>query len=373
MRSAKLKIPVYRPTLGHEEMQAVVTCVRSSWISSKGPYIEKFESKLARITRRRYAVSVCNGTVALHAALLSLGVGQGDEVIVPTLTYIAPVNAIRYCGAKPVFVDSDPQTWQMDPSCVEHAVGPKTRAILAVHLYGHPCNLEALRKIARRKGLALVEDCAEALGTTYRGEPVGCGSKLATYSFFGNKTITTGEGGLITTDDSDLANTLRRIRGQGLAPNREYWHDRIGYNYRMTNICAAIGTAQISKLPRLLLAKKRLNAFYRSALHGLPLHFQELEGNSESSYWMVSVLCKNQQQRDGLRRWLRRDGIETRPLFQPVHLMPMYRTNLLPNLPVSERLARVGMNLPSYPGLGRRERQYIVASIRAFFSHPKAA
>jgi len=367
------QIPVYRPGLGQEEEAAVLRCVRSSWISSKGPFLAKFESLVARFVGRKHAVAVSNGTTALHAALLAVGVGPGDEVVVPSLTYIAPVNAIHYTGARPVFVDSCPRTWQMLPARVAQAIGKKTKAILAVHLYGNPCNLDALRKIARQHRLFLVEDCAEALGSTYRGLPVGKFSAVATYSFFGNKTITTGEGGMITTNQARFHRVLLSLRGQGLAPRREYWHDRIGYNYRMTNICAAIGTVQMAKLRRFLAAKKKLSTFYRQSLRGLPLRFQELEANSESSYWMVSVLCESRAQRDGLRRWLRRYGIETRPLFQPIHLMPMYRTSPLPNLPIAEKLARLGMNLPSHPGLSRRERRRIVTRIQAFFGRAQAA
>lgn len=364
-----IEIPVYQPSLGREEEAAVAKCVRSSWISSKGPFIPKFESLVARAVGRKHAVAVSNGTTALHSALLAIGVGSGDEVVVPSLTYIAPVNAIRYTGARPVFVDSCPHTWQMVPGQVVRAVGKKTKAILAVHLYGHPCNLDALRNIARQKRVALVEDCAEALGSTYRNSPVGKFSAVATYSFFGNKTITTGEGGMVTTNHAAFFKALLSLRGQGLAPNREYWHDRVGYNYRMTNICAAIGTVQMGKLRRLLAAKRELNVFYRRALRGLPLRFQELEPHSKSSYWMISVLCETPTQREELRRWLRREGIETRPLFQPVHLMPMYRSRPPRRLPVAEQLAQMGMNLPSHPGLSEQERNRIVSSIRSFFAH----
>ena len=365
--SKKPQIPVYRPTLGKEEWQNVRMCLTSSWISSKGKYIKDFENNFARITRKRFAISVSNGTTALHAALLSLGIGPGDEVIVPTLTYIAPVNAIRYTGANPIFVDSCIDTWQMDPQLVARAVTKRTKAILAVHLYGHPCSLTPLRHTCRKFSIPLVEDCAEAIGTTYFGKPVGCGSSLATYSFFGNKTITTGEGGMITTDDPSLAKIILSIKGQGLAPDREYWHDRIGYNYRMTNVCAAIGLAQLKKLPLFLRAKERLAFFYREKLSRLPLTFQKLEEGGVSSNWMISFLVHNPKLRDPLRKWLSEGGVETRPIFNPVHKMPMYIQKNAESYPVASGIASCGINLPSHPSLRTRDMRYIVNLICKFF------
>ena len=368
MALGKICIPVYRPALGREEWRNVRDCLSSSWISSKGRFLNTFESRFARRVGKKHAVAMSNGTTALHAALLAIGLRAGDEVIVPTFSYIAPINAIRYTGARPIFVDSNPQTWQMDPQQVAAVVGKKTKAILAVHLYGHVCKLDALRNISRRAKIHLVEDCAEALGSTYRGQPVGFHAAVSTYSFFGNKTITTGEGGMVTTDQDARARILRSLRGQGLAPGREYWHDRIGFNYRMTNICAAIGTAQLSKLHKFLAEKRRLNLFYESGLRGLPVQFQIAEPHGKSSYWMISILCRNRAERDGLRSWLRQKGIETRPLFQPVHLMPMYKPGLVREFfPVAEHLAACGMNLPSHPSLSPRERALVVSSIRTFF------
>lgn len=365
---SRLFIPVYRPALGREEWHNVKECLVSSWISSKGHFIDDFETRFARQVGKKHAIAMSNGTTALHAGLLAIGLRSGDEVIVPTFSYIAPVNAIRYTGARPIFVDSDPQTWQMDPQQVAAAVGKKTKAILAVHLYGHVCNLDALLSISRRAKIHLVEDCAEALGSTYRGRPVGFHASVSTYSFFGNKTITTGEGGMVATDQDKRADLLRSLKGQGLAQGREYWHDRIGFNYRMTNICAAIGTAQLGKLKSFLAEKRRLNSFYERALQGLPVRFQGAEPYGKSSYWMISLLCRNPAERDGLRGWLRQKGIETRPLFQPVHQMPMYRFGLSRKIfPVAERLASTGMNLPSHPSLTQRERAYVVSSIHAFF------
>lgn len=363
-----ITIPVYQPAIDGKEWGNVKQCLESSWISSKGPFLERFEKEFARKVQAKHAVAVCNGTTALHAALLAIGVGPGDEVIVPTLTYIAPVNAVRYTGAKPVFVDADPQTWQINHNFVSRQIQKKTKAILAVHLYGHPCNLPALRKIAKKFKIHLVEDCAEALGSRWADKPVGKGADVATYSFFGNKTITTGEGGMVTTDDDAIAKALKSIKGQGLAFGREYWHDRIGFNYRMTNICAAIGVAQLKKLDRFLLEKKKLHRFYQRELAPCPVLFQELEPRSKSSFWMISILCSDQSHRDKLRIWLRQKGIETRPLFQPIHLMPMYQAAAgRGRFPVAEELARRGLNLPSHPSLTRDERKKVVFWVKQFF------
>ena len=237
-------IPIYQPSLSGNERRYILECLDSTWISSKGKFIGEFERGFAGFVGVRHSATVSNGTVALHLALVALGIGPGDEVIVPTLTYIASVNAITYTGATPVFVDSLEDTWQMDPDDVRRKISPKTRAIMAVHLYGHPCDMDALQSIAREHSVYLVEDCAEAIGTLYRGKHVGTFGDVGTFSFFGNKTITTGEGGMVVTNDETLHERAVHFRGQGLAAHRQYWHDVIGYNYRMTNICAALGVAR---------------------------------------------------------------------------------------------------------------------------------
>ncbi|MBS1736702.1 MAG: DegT/DnrJ/EryC1/StrS aminotransferase family protein, partial [Bacteroidetes bacterium] len=227
-----MKIPIYQPSLSGKEKKYVLDCLDSTWISSKGKYIPLFENAFADFTAIKHAASVCNGTVALHVALVALGIGPGDEVIVPTFTYIASVNAITYTGATPVFVDSLPKTWQMDTEDVERKITNKTKAIMAVHLYGQPCDLDALKTIADNNKLFLIEDCAEAIGTYYKGKHVGGFGDIACFSFFGNKTITSGEGGMVLSNNEELLNKVAHLKGQGLAKNREYWHDLIGFNYR---------------------------------------------------------------------------------------------------------------------------------------------
>ena len=362
-----IKIPVYRPNLSGKERDYVNQCLDSSWISSKGEFVDRFENNFKTYTQAKHAISVCNGTVALHLALIALGIGPGDEVIVPTLTYIASVNAIVYAGAMPVFVDSLRDTWQMDPADVEKKVTPRTKAILCVHLYGHPCDLASLRKIASAHDLYLIEDCAEALGSLFEGQHVGSFGEIATYSFYGNKTITTGEGGMVTTNDAMIAERARHLKGQGLAKDREYWHDVVGYNYRMTNICAAIGVAQLERIENILDRKRQLAKQYGSGLQGTPYVIQPESSNVRHSYWMISILLPDPNQRDALRASLANAGIETRPLFYPIHTMPMYSSSNQ-RFAVAEDLAARGLNLPSYPDLENTEIDFICEVLKGFKS-----
>ena len=357
------KYPVYQPSLTGNEKKYVNECLDSTWISSKGKFIAEFESGFARYIGIRHAATVSNGTVALHLALVALGVGPGMEVIVPTLTYIASVNAIAYTGAVPVFADSLESTWQMDPEDVRRRITPRTRAILAVHLYGHPCDMPALCAIAKEHDLLLIEDCAESFGSLCEGRQTGTFGDIATFSFFGNKTITTGEGGMVVTNDETLHERVYHFKGQGLAKYREYWHDVIGYNYRMTNICAAIGLAQLEQADAFIAKKRKLAAWYMEELAGTGLVFHEAHGNVLHTHWMCSILVPRPGERDPLRAELVKEGIETRPLFSPVHSMPMY-SQRFQKYPVSESLGRRGINLPSYPSLTRDQVGEIAAVIR---------
>lgn len=360
-----IRIPVYQPSLMGNEKKYVNECLDSSWISSKGQFIVKFESQFSEYTGSRYATSVSNGTVAIHLALLALGIGDGDEVIVPTLTYIASVNAISYTGAKPVFVDSVAGTWQMDPSDVVRKITDKTRAIMAVHLYGHPCEMDKLCQIAKKHGLFLIEDCAEAFGSRYNGTHVGTFGDIATYSFFGNKTISTGEGGMVVTNDETLFDRSTHFKGQGLAKHRQYWHDVIGYNYRMTNICAAIGLAQLEQAEKFIERKREIASLYKKYLN-CPVELHKENQNVFHSFWMCSILVPDASMRDNLRDVLEEQGIETRPLFYPVHTMPMYSTKFQRH-PIAEDLGWRGINLPSWPGLKNESIEEISLIINKFF------
>jgi perosamine synthetase len=360
-----INIPVYQPSLTGREKAYVNECLDTSWISSKGKFVPLFEQRFAEYTGIKYATSVCNGTVAIHLALVALGIGPGDEVIVPSLTYIASVNAIAYTGATPVFVDSVADSWQVDPSDVRNKITPRTRAIMAVHLYGHPCDMDALVEISKEHNLFLVEDCAEAFGTLYKGSHVGGFGDISTYSFFGNKTITTGEGGMVVTNDDTLFDRAVHFKGQGLAKHRQYWHDVIGFNFRMTNICAAIGLAQLEQADDFLGRKRQVAEWYKEGLKGVPVVFHQEKGEVRHSYWMCSILVENPVQRDPLRDALAAAGIETRPLFYPVHTMPMY-SQKYQRLPVAENLGWRGINLPSWPGLEREQVDQICREIGKF-------
>lgn len=359
-------IPIYQPSLSGNEKKYVLDCLDTTWISSKGSYLKKFEDEFSSKINVRYATTVSNGTVALHLALLALGVGDGDEVIVPTLTYIASVNAIRYTGATPIFVDSLSSTWQLDPADVERKVTKKTKAIMVVHLYGHPCDMDAIMAIANQYELFVIEDAAEAFGSKYKDLSVGSIGHIATFSFFGNKTITTGEGGMVVSNDQTLIERAIHFKGQGLATHRQYWHDVVGYNYRMTNICAAIGLAQLEQADEFIERKREIAERYKNLLRNLPVEAHVESPNVFHSYWMFSILVDDAKNRDELRDFLAQGGIETRPLFYPVHTMPMYSTPFQSHK-VAEDLGWRGLNLPSYPSLKNTEIDYICNIIKKFF------
>jgi perosamine synthetase len=361
-----IMIPVYKPSLNGNEKKYVIDCLDSTWISSKGQYIEKFESGFKEYIGIKNATAVCNGTVALHLALIALGIGPGDEVIVPTLTYIASVNTIKYCGATPIFVDSNKETWQIDLKDVKQKLSPNTKAVIAVHLYGHPCDLKGLRRLCDENSIFLVEDCAEAIGSKYEGKHVGTFGDISTFSFFGNKTITTGEGGMVVTNDTTLHNRAVHFKGQGLAYHRQYWHDVIGYNYRMTNICAAIGLAQLEQIDEILLRKSKIAKIYFDNLSNEHLEFHLPIGDVFHSYWMVTILTKLEENRDKLREYLSKNNIETRPMFFPVHTMPMYSAKFERHIN-AENIASRGINLPSFPDLTDDELNLIINTCQQFF------
>jgi len=363
------KFPVYQPSLRGNEKKYVDDCLDSTWISSKGKYIKLFENSFSEFMDLKYSVAVSNGTVALHLALLALGIGENDEVIVPTFTYVASVNASKYVNAKPVFVDSDPQTWQIDPAKIREKITKKTKAIMAVHIYGHPCDMKQIKKIADEFELFIVEDCAEAIGSYYDNKHAGSFSDISTFSFFGNKTITTGEGGMVCTNNKHLEEMVIRLKGQGLAQGKEYFHDIVGYNYRMTNICAAIGTAQLERISEIIKEKDRIISEYKKALKNIPVEFHHEVGNVKHSYWMFTILAASEKKKKELRDYLAENGIETRPAFHPVHTMPMYIDGN--SYPVAEDLGKRGINLPSYPDLTNEDIRFITSKIAAYHHDKK--
>lgn len=360
------KYPVYKPALKGNEKRYVNECLNSTWISSKGKFIHEFEQAFSKFTGIKYAAAVPNGTIALHLALLGLGIKKGDEVILPTLTYIASANAVTYTGAKPVFADSLYNTWQIDPDDVRKKITKRTKAIMPVHLYGLPSNMDEIRKIAKKNNLMIIEDCAEAFGTKLNRTHVGNFGNIAAFSFFGNKTITTGEGGMVGTNDKNMFKLILRLKGQGLARHREYWHDIVGYNYRMTNICAAIGLAQLERAEKIIKKKRLIARWYHENLSSLELEFHNEINDTFHSHWMVNILVRNPGNRNKLRKFLSNSGIETRPIFYPIHSMPIYRRKGQ-KFPVAEDISSRGITLPSYPDLTKKDVNYICKTIKDFF------
>lgn len=358
-------IPVYEPVLCGNEQKYVSECLESTWISSKGRFIQEFEESFAKYLDVAHAASVCNGTAALHLTLLALGVGPGDEVIVPSLTYVATVNAVRYVGAIPVFADSEEDTWQIKVGEIERLICSRTKAVIAVHLYGGACDIAEIAELCSRKNIFLIEDCAEAIGTTVAGRKVGTYGNIAAFSFFGNKTITTGEGGMVVSRERKLIERACLFRGQGLSRGKEYWHEVVGYNYRMTNICAAIGLAQLEQIEEILNRKAFVAEVYRELLSSCPVYFQKNRVNEQTSNWMITVVTPSTDDRDAIRQELGEHSIETRPIFNPVHLMPMYYDSRN-QLPVAEKLGCCGVTLPSGPNLSRLEIERVTSIIRCY-------
>ncbi len=365
-------IPFAAPDLSELEERFLLEAFRSSWISSSGSFVERFESEFAALCGTRTAVAVANGTVALHLALLALGLEPGDEVLVPALTYVATANAVRYVGAEPVFVDVDPQTWCLDPARLEEAITPRTRGILAVHLYGHPADMEAINRVAAAHNLWVIEDAAQAHTARYKGRAVGGLARAATFSFYGNKIFTSGEGGAITLSDPQLEARMRLLRGQGMDPRRRYFFPVIGYNFRLTNLACALLCAQLRRRGEILERRRRIFATYRCLLEDLA----GIEGPprapwAEPAPWVYSITVDASvygRSRDELADWLAERGIETRPFFVPLHRLPPYREPSRRRgdyLPVSERLGRTGLSLPVHAGLSEAELEHIAGLIRA--------
>jgi perosamine synthetase len=366
------RIPVAAPDLSGNEEAYVMECIRSTWISSKGKFIDQFEENFSTLVGARSTIGVANGTLALHLALLALDVRPGDEVLVPSLTYVATANAVRYVGAEPVFVDVDPNTWCMDATLLESKITRRTRGIIPVHLYGHPADMDAINHVAAIHGLWVVEDCAEALLGTYKGRPVGSLATIGTFSFYGNKLITSGEGGAVTVSDAQLDLRLRTLRGQGVDPERRYYFPVTGHNFRITNVACALLCAQLERIRDLYDARHTLYKEYERLLSDVPgLGFQPVADYATISPWLFCITVDEAEFghcRDDVMAHLDRAGIETRPFFMPLHRLPPFREEAQSrgdHLPVTDRLSQTGMNLPTYPSLSLEDQGLIAAQIRA--------
>ncbi|EKD85844.1 MAG: hypothetical protein ACD_37C00596G0009 [uncultured bacterium] len=360
-----MNVPVANPIIDERELELVIKTVKSGWISSAGENISKFEDKFAEFCNTKYAITTSNGTSALHLCLVAYSIGPGDEVIVPSMTFVATANAVVYTGAKPVFVDSEFDTWNIDPENIESKITPKTKAIIPVHLYGHPAKMDKIIKIAQKYNLIIIEDAAEAHGARYNNKIVGSIGNAGCFSFYGNKIITTGEGGMITTSNKAIADKIRTLRNHGSSPERKYYYPELGFNYRMTNIQAAIGLAQLEKITDNIERKKEIHATYCEYLQ--PLHNKiTMQPNAEwaeSVFWMFSILLASNGKisRDSLIDILHKKGIESRPFFFPLH--KYIRFNNKDKLPVSEYLGNCGISLPSGPKLSRKEIRYVCDEI----------
>lgn len=354
-------IPIAEPDLGPNEEELLLKAYRSGFISSFGEYVTKFEENFAAYCKRKHAIAVSNGTAALHLALLSLNVGEGDEVIVPSLCFAAVAASVFYVGATPVLVDCVSPDTTMSIAAVREAITPRTKAVIAVHSYGNPVDMDPLLELAREHNFKVIEDAAEAHGGLYKGKIVGSLGDIAVFSFYGNKVITTGEGGIVLTDDPDIASKVKFYKNHGMAPTKRYWHPEVGYNYRMTNLQAAIGVAQLERIHEIIEKKDRVFTFYKSSASDLETKFPGLHINAQREdcvpgKWMVCLLLPENftaNMRDALCAKLQQKGIDTRPYFYPLHEMPPYAQLRTVNargtsdLPVTRDLSARGLNLPS--------------------------
>lgn len=364
-------IPVCEPVLDGNEQQYVQDCLRTNWISSMGKYITAFEEKFAAYCGAKYGIACSSGTTAIHLGLAALGIGRGDEVSIPSFTLIVSANMVILSGARPVLVDVDPKTWCIDPARIEEKITERTKAIMAVHMYGHPCDMDRIGEIARRHRLAVVEDAAEAHGAEYRGRKVGAIGDIGCFSFYSNKTVTTGEGGMVVTNNDALAAKCRLLRNQGFEEPR-FVHRVFGFNYRMTNIQAAIGLGQCERIEDKVSRKREIARIYTDLLkteRGILLPHEEPW--AKNVYWMYGIELGDEfgTSKDLVMKELAEKGVETRSFFCPMHLQPVFRGSdpLFPDIsgayPVSEDLWRRGLYLPSGLGITKEQQEEVVAKL----------
>jgi perosamine synthetase len=364
---SNLRIFIGLPDVGEKEIQYVNEAVKSTFISSIGPFIQKFEESFSKFCGAKFGIATTSGTTALHLALAAVGVKQGDEVIIPDLTMIATPNSVMYCGAKPVVVDSEPHTWNIDPEKIEEKITDRTKVIMPVHLYGHPCDMDLILEIARKHDLIVIEDAAEAHGAEYKGKRIGSFGDIACFSFYSNKIIACGEGGMVVTNNEEWAGRLRKLKDHAFEKEKRFWHKEVGFNYRMSNIHAAIGLAQMERANEFVNIRRSNAAHYNSLLKNVKgITLPPEEPWAKNVYWMYSILIENNfgMSRDELATALREAGIDSRTFFYPVHTQPAY-SSFYPNgsYPIAEELSRKGLNLPSGNTLTKAEIEEVVQAI----------
>lgn len=359
-------IPLMQPSLLGKELDYVIDCIKTNWISSQGAYVRLFEKQFEDMYPGMHALAVSNGTVALHLALYAHGIGLNDEVIIPNITFVSTASSVLHCNAQPVFCEIDENSWCVDTRQVEKLITNKTKAIMPVHLYGNACNMDELCDLANRYKLLLIEDCAEAIGTKWKKKLVGSFGNASTFSFFGNKTVTTGEGGMVLFQNSKIAEKARILRDHGMNPNKRYWHDVVGFNYRLTNLQSAIGVAQMERLSDILVKKKIIAQSYFTKLNQISsiVKLPEQNSNIFHSNWLYTIILKDNINRDLVMKKLLNFGIDTRPVFYPLNLMPPYKSfRQSEKLDISLKISQQGLCLPSSISLEESQIDFIAEKL----------
>lgn len=364
-------IPVAQPSFSEEEKQLLNEAIDTGWISSRGKFIDQLEEEFAAAYGAKEGVSVSNGTTALHLALVAAGIGSGDEVIVPDFTFISSANVIIHAGATPVFVDVERDTWNIDPADFEAKITSKTKAVIPVHIYGHPANMDEVMRIARANKIFVIEDAAEAQGAKIGDKFVGTIGDIGCFSFFGNKIMTTGEGGMCITSSTELAEKMRLYRSHGMDPHKRYRHPVVGYNYRMTNMQAAVGLGQLHHVDSFIAERQKMKDQFDGELKEL-FESGEIEAMPHASWaapvcWFYCITARDTSKRDGLMKHLENNEIDSRPFFFPIHLQESYKEYSHLSFPISEDLAARGINLPTFIGLEPGDITKITTAIKSFF------
>ena len=361
-----MKVPVNEPVITDEAKKYAFDAIETGWISSSGEYIGKFEKAFADYVGRKHAITTTNGTTALHLALAGLNIGKGDEVIVPDFTIVSCLNAVLYTGATPVFIDIDPETYSLDPKLLEGLITDKTKAIMPVHIYGHSADMDPILEIAEKHGIPIIEDAAEVHGATYKGKRCGSFGKVSVFSFYSNKIVTTGEGGMVLTDDDDLADEMRLLMNLAHSPGKRFWHERVGFNYRMTNVQAAIGLGELEHIDEFLAHKKWMGEEYTNRLSDISgLIFPITKDYAENVYWMYGLRVTDGSgvSRDDMRARLLEKGVDTRGFFIPLSSQPIAAEYKTHECPVSAEVSATGFYLPSGLALSEEQIEYVCDAV----------